>query len=210
MGKGNLLSLKITEKRTDMNKYFFYLAALLTILGSCQSTERQTMYIDGQISPEYDGQIMYLVPRPHATPETVDSVFIKEGSFTFSVPADSAIYDLTIGRRAKANIQRLLLVAEPGTLHVSMGTNSSATGTSLNNQLQHWKELMEAAGEKATIMKQQRDSIYQNFGDSTVCFIKQNMNPLGGYLFMTLRNMFSEQQLNELKELGIERWKTEP
>lgn len=193
-----------------MNKYFFYLAALLIILGSCQWAEKQTMYIDGQISSEYDGQIMYLVPRPHATAETVDSVFIKEGRFTFSVPADSAIYDLTISRRAQANVQRLLLVAEEGTLHASMGINSSASGTPLNDQLQHWKELMEAAGRKAAILKQKRDSIYQDFGDSTVCFIKQNMNPLGGYLFMTLKNMFSEQQLNELKSFGIERWKTEP
>lgn len=204
----NLLSLKITEKRTGMNKYFFYLAALLFFLSGCQSAERQAMYIDGQISTEHNGQIMYLVPRPHATTETVDSVFIKDGSFAFSVAADSAIYDLTISRRAHANIQRLLLVAEPGTLHVSMDISSTATGTPLNNQLQHWKELMESAGKTAAIMKQKRDSIYQNFGDSTFCFIKQNMNPLGGYLFMTLENMFSEQQLNELKRLGIERWKT--
>lgn len=193
-----------------MNKHFFYLAVWSIILGSCQSAQRQTMYIDGLISPEHNGQIMYLVPRPRSTPETVDSVFIKDGSFAFSVPADSAIYDLTISRRAKANIQRLLLVAEPGTLHVSMGANSSATGTPLNDQLQHWKEQMEAAGKKAATMKQQRDSIYRDFGDSTFCFIKQNMNPLGGYLFMTLENQFTEQQLDELKKLGIERWKTEP
>lgn len=60
------------------------------------------------------------------------------------------------------------------------------------------------------ILKKQRDSIYESFGDSTFCFIKQNLNPLGGYLFMTLEHMFNEQQANDLKRLGIEKWKPEP
>ena len=60
------------------------------------------------------------------------------------------------------------------------------------------------------ILRGQRDSIYESFGDSTFCFIKQNLNPLGGYLFMTLEHMFNEQQANDLKRLGIEKWKPEP
>lgn len=164
---------------------------------------------------------------PHPTPETVDSAYIVNGTFSFSIPADSAIYDIVISRRANAPIQRLLVVAEEGTLHANMGMNSSGIGTPLNNQLQHWKEQMESAGEKAAllsqkinknkkdstitaILKKQRDSIYESFGDSTFCFIKQNLNPLGGYLFMTLEHMFNEQQANDLKRLGIEKWKPEP
>ena len=185
------------------------------------------MNIEGVVSSEYNGQIIYLVPRPHPTPETVDSAYIVNGTFSFSIPADSAIYDIVISRRANAPIQRLLVVAEEGTLHTNMGMNSSGTGTPLNNQLQHWKEQMESAGEKAAllsqkinknkkdstitaILKKQRDSIYESFGDSTFCFIKQNLNPLGGYLFMTLEHMFNEQQANDLKRLGIEKWKPEP
>ena len=161
------------------------------------------MNIEGVVSSEYNGQIIYLVPRPHPTPETVDSAYIVNGTFSFSIPADSAIYDIVISRRANAPIQRLLIVAEEGTLHTTIGMNSSSTGTPLNNQLQHWKEQMESAGEKAALLSQkinknkkdntitailrgQRDSIYESFGDSTFCFIKQNLNPLGGYLFMTL------------------------
>lgn len=179
------------------------------------------MNIEGVVSSEYNGQIIYLVPRPHPTPETVDSAYIVNGTFSFSIPADSAIYDIVISRRANAPIQRLLIVAEEGTLHTTIGMNSSSTGTPLNNQLQHWKEQMESAGEKAALLSQkinknkkdntitailrgQRDSIYESFGDSTFCFIKQNLNPLGGYLFMTLEHMFNEQQANDLKRLGIE------
>lgn len=185
------------------------------------------MNIEGVVSSEYNGQIIYLVPRPHPTPETVDSAYIVNGTFSFSIPADSAIYDIVISRRANAPIQRLLIVAEEGTLHANMDMNSSGIGTPLNNQLQHWKEQMESAGEKAAllsqkinknkkdntitaILKKQRDSIYESFGDSTFCFIKQNLNPLGGYLFMTLEHMFNEQQANDLKRLGIEKWKPEP
>jgi len=210
-----------------MNKHFFYLAILLFIICGCHTAEKKTMNIEGRISSECDGQIIYLVPRPHPTSETVDSAYIANGSFSFSIPADSAIYDITISRRANAYIQRLLIIAEEGTLHVNMGTNSSGSGTPLNDRLQHWKEQMEATGEKAallsqkinknkendtiaTILKKQRESIYESFGDSTLCFIKQNMNPLGGYLFMTLENLFNEQQTNELKKLGIEKWRPEP
>ena len=50
--------------------------------------------------------------------------------------------------------QRLLVVAEEGTLHANMGMNSSGIGTPLNNQLQHWKEQMESAGEKAALLSQ--------------------------------------------------------
>ena len=189
-----------------MNKHFFYLI-LLFCISSCQPITKKMMNIEGVVSSEYNGQIIYLVPRPH--------------------PADSAIYDIVISRRANAPIQRLLIVAEEGTLHTTIGMNSSSTGTPLNNQLQHWKEQMESAGEKAALLSQkinknkkdntitailrgQRDSIYESFGDSTFCFIKQNLNPLGGYLFMTLEHMFNEQQANDLKRLGIEKWKPEP
>ena len=222
-----------------MNKHFFYLI-LLFCISSCQPITKKMMNIEGVVSSEYNGQIIYLVPRPHPTPETVDSAYIVNGTFSFSIPADSAIYDIVISRRANAPIQRLLIVAEEGTLHANMGMNSSGTGTPLNNQLQHWKEQMESAGEKAAllsqkinknkkdstftgrfnknkkdstitaILKKQRDSIYESFGDSTFCFIKQNLNPLGGYLFMTLEHMFNEQQANDLKRLGIEKWKPEP
>ena len=209
-----------------MNKHFFYLI-LLFCISSCQPITKKMMNIEGVVSSEYNGQIIYLVPRPHPTPETVDSAYIVNGTFSFSIPADSAIYDIVISRRANAPIQRLLVVAEEGTLHANMGMNSSGIGTPLNNQLQHWKEQMESAGEKAallsqkinknkkdntitTILKGQRDSIYESFGDSTFCFIKQNLNPLGGYLFMTLEHMFNEQQANDLKRLGIEKWKPEP
>ena len=209
-----------------MNKQFFYLI-LLFCISSCQPITKKMMNIEGVVSSEYNGQIIYLVPRPHPTPETVDSAYIVNGTFSFSIPADSAIYDIVISRRANAPIQRLLIVAEEGTLHTTIGMNSSSTGTPLNNQLQHWKEQMESAGEKAALLSQkinknkkdntitailrgQRDSIYESFGDSTFCFIKQNLNPLGGYLFMTLEHMFNEQQANDLKRLGIEKWKPEP
>ena len=209
-----------------MNKHFFYLI-LLFCIRSCQPITKKMMNIEGVVSSEYNGQIIYLVPRPHPTPETVDSAYIVNGTFSFSIPADSAIYDIVISRRANAPIQRLLIVAEEGTLHANMDMNSSGIGTPLNNQLQHWKEQMESAGKKAAllsqkinknkkdntitaILKKQRDSIYESFGDSTFCFIKQNLNPLGGYLFMTLEHMFNEQQANDLKRLGIEKWKPEP
>ena len=184
-----------------MNKSFLYLTILLFIINGCHTAEKRTMNIEGIISSAHDGQIMYLVPRPHPTPETVDSTYITNGTFFF--------------------------IAEEGTLHANMGTNSSSSGTPLNNQLQHWKEQMETTAKETTLLslkinknkendivtttlKEQWDSICQNFNDSTFYLIKQNMNPLGGYLFITLENIFNEQQINELKKLGIDKWKPAP
>lgn len=215
------------RRQVNMSNVVSYLVILLFTFFSCHTVDRETMEIKGKIPSVQDGQIIYLVPRPHPTSETVDSAYIQNGTFFFSIPADSAIYDLTIGRRTKTYVQRLLIIAEKGTLHVSMGENSSSNGTPLNNQLQHWKEQMEASEEAAALLSQkinknkgndtliatlrkQKERVYENFGDSTFCFIKQNLNPLGGYLFMTLENMFSEQQTHELKQLGIEKWKPKP
>lgn len=208
-----------------MNQSFFYLTILLFVVCGCQTADKKTMLIKGEISSDYNGQIVYLVPRPHPTPETVDSVSIENGIFTFTVPADSTIYDITISRKAKANVQRLLIIAEKGILEVKIAISSSSCGTPLNDQLQHWKEQMEVSGQKAILLsqkiseikdnrqliealKEEREKIYENFSDSTFNFIKRNQNPLGGYLFMTMGNMFNEQQRNELKKLGIDKWKT--
>ena len=92
-----------------MNKHFFYLI-LLFCISSCQPIAKKLMNIEGVVSSEYNGQIIYLVPRPHPTPETVDSAYIVNGTFSFSIPADSAIYDIVISRRANAPIQRLSLI----------------------------------------------------------------------------------------------------
>lgn len=207
-----------------MNKSFCYLILLMFAISGCHPVNEKTMNIKGQISSEYDGQIAYLVPRPHPTPQTVDSIVIQNGAFAFIIPADSAIYDITISRKANARTQRLLVIAEEGMLQVKMDISSSSQGTPLNDQLQRWKEQMEAAGEKAILLtqkisknkenkkliktlKEERETIYESFGDSTFNFIKRNMNPLGGYLFLTMENRFNEQQSNELKKLGIEQWK---
>ena len=187
----------------------------------------QQLSADNEENDEYRRSGIFGIQRANHIFGSTPPSHSVNGTFSFSIPADSAIYDIVISRRANAPIQRLLIVAEEGTLHANMGMNSSGTGTPLNNQLQHWKEQMESAGEKAAllsqkinknkkdstitaILKKQRDSIYESFGDSTFCFIKQNLNPLGGYLFMTLEHMFNEQQANDLKRLGIEKWKPEP
>ena len=66
-----------------MNKHFFYLI-LLFCISSCQPITKKMMNIEGVVSSEYNGQIIYLVPRPHPTPETVDSAYIVNGTFSHS------------------------------------------------------------------------------------------------------------------------------
>jgi hypothetical protein len=201
-----------------------YMMLLLLLLSACNGKGEAQMKIEGTVSSQYDGQKIYLLPLPHPTPQNVDSTVIRNGHFAFSVPADSSFYDITISRKANAQTQRLLIIAEKGKLNVEVGMVSSARGTLLNDRLQHWKEAMEGAqktesvlshrmmlcGDDAVMANQlqtQCDSVTKAFGNTTYQFIGENINPLGCFIFMNMSSLLTEQQIDQLKASGIEQWK---
>ena len=96
--------------------------------------------------------------------------------------------DVTISNKARAPfVQRLLVAVEPGTLNVRLDTVSSACGTPLNAFLQSWKEAL------------QRGDVES----ATMDIIRNNPNPLGGYLYYMYDRAMSESQKRELDSLGI-------
>jgi len=181
------------------------------------------MVINGVVPATYNGQTVFLVPRPDPVPGNVDSMKVSNGRFSFRVEADSIrVCDITISRKARAHVEKLLIVVEPGKLDVKIDTVSSSNGTPLNDELQLWKEAMQETGKRSGLItlkieetsndsiKQglmaDRQRLYNDFGITTFEFVKRNMNPLGGYIYMIMSPLFDSLQRVELKNIGIEKW----
>jgi hypothetical protein len=174
------------------------IAVMVAVIGAfaligCQ--EKAFLTIEGEVSDRYDGYLIYLVPRPNPTPKTVDSVRIAHGRFAFKTAADTMrMCEITLSKRAKAYVQRLLVVVEPGRLQVQIDTVSSAYGTPLNEELQRWKNVMgRAQGTREWV-------------DSTFTLIRRNPNVMGGFIYSTMKSNFDSLQLASLQALGIEKW----
>lgn len=113
---------------------------LFLILTACQSNSG--FIIKGQLPDKtYDGEVIYLVPLENAIKERVDSATIRDGKFHFQGETKkSEIYIIRAKPILRFRLEELLVVREPGEVIVTIGTNSSASGTALNDSLQHWKE----------------------------------------------------------------------
>lgn len=162
---------------------------LAVFIVSCHS-ERTVMTIEGSIDRRYDGQTIFLVPVPHPTAETVDSTKVRNGRFRFTADASTVrMCDVTISNKARALfVQRLLVAVEPGTLNVRLDTVSSAGGTPLNASLQLWKDALQRGDDVESV---------------TMDIMRNNPNPLGGYLYYMFDQAMSESQKRELDSLGI-------
>ena len=117
---------------------FFCISCLLW--ASCENS-RQNYVIEGTLpSVKYDGEWIYLVPMENA-PGRVDSVKITNASFSFSGQGEE-MRVLRLRHLLRIYIQELLVVTEPGTIHVKADSVGSVTGTPQNDALQKWKEGM--------------------------------------------------------------------
>lgn len=88
----------------------------------------QNYVIEGTLpSLKYDGEWIYLVPMENA-PGRVDSVKITNASFSFSGQGEE-MRVLRLRHLLRIYIQELLVVTEPGTIHVKADSVGSVTGT---------------------------------------------------------------------------------
>ena len=93
---------------------FFCISCLLW--ASCENS-RQNYVIEGTLpSVKYDGEWIYFVLMENA-PGRVDSVKITNASFSFSGQGEE-MRVLRLRHLLRIYIQELLVVTEPGTIHV--------------------------------------------------------------------------------------------
>ncbi len=178
-----------------------YLVFLLILTG-CQSG--RNFVIMGHL-PDVttDGEWIYLVPLENASKERVDSVMIANGVFQFKGSAEvPEIYIIRTKPVLRLTLQELLVVKEPGKLIVEISRSSSASGTALNDSLQHWKEkkmmteyLYEDLRQKSKIadiaeqavIKQKSDSLNALIVDFHFNFVRNNKdNVVGKFVEKTM------------------------
>ena len=202
-------------------KVFYILLVLLCAVGCKPSA---TMVIRGTAPAECEGLNIYLVPQPFPKAEQVDSTVIRDGRFEFEVDAaEVRMCDITISRKSPVPFQRLLVMIEPGEVEVEIGEVSMGGGTQLNDELAEWKRVLSTAGNRADelraeIAKQSDKAVidslraemkrgYDVAGQRTIEIIERNINPLGGFLYMTTERSLDSTTRQRLIDLGIEKWK---
>lgn len=202
-------------------KVFYILLVLLCAVGCKPSA---TMVIRGTAPAECEGLNIYLVPQPFPKAEQVDSTVIRDGRFEFKVDASQVrMCDITISRKSPVPFQRLLVAVEQGELEVVIDEVSTSSGTPLNDELAEWKRVMSAAGNRADELRaeisEQSDQAvidslraemkrgYDVAGQRTIEIIERNINPLGGFLYMTTERSLDSTTRQRLIDLGIEKWK---
>lgn len=114
--------------------------------------------------PDLEWACVYLVPMTEKviepTKENLDSTFIVNGKFEFTGDRERLV-DVRIEKKRRLHVQKLLLVTEPGEIHVTIGKESSAYGTPQNDSLQVWKDAAEQnnADIRMAEGKAQKDSL---------------------------------------------------
>ena len=193
----------------------------LCMVGGKPST---SMIIRGTAPTECEGLNVYLVPQPFPKSEEVDSTVIRNGRFEFRVDASEVrICDITISRKSKVPFQRLLVAVEQGELETVIGEVSSSRGTPLNDTLNQWKQVMSDAGNRAEVLRQmialqsdaavvdslkaEMEKAYAEAERRTIEIIENNLNPMGGFLYMVAGRKIDSVSRQRLIDLGIEKWK---
>lgn len=202
-------------------KVFYILLVLLCAVGCKPSA---TMVIRGTAPIECEGLNVYLVPQPYPKAEQVDSTVIRDGRFEFKVDASQVrMCDITISRKSKVPFQRLLVAVEQGELETVIGEVSSSRGTPLNDTLNQWKQVMSDAGNRAEVLRQmialqsdaavvdslkaEMEKAYAEAERRTIEIIENNLNPMGGFLYMVAGRKIDSVSRQRLIDLGIEKWK---
>ena len=202
-------------------KVFYILLVLLCAVGCKPSA---TMVIRGTAPIECEGLNVYLVPQPFPKAEQVDSTVIRDGRFEFEVDASQVrMCDITISRKSPVPFQRLLVMIEPGEVEVEIGEVSMGGGTQLNDELAEWKRVLSTAGnradelraeiakqsDKAVIdsLKAEMEKAYAEAERRTIEIIENNLNPMGGFLYMVAGRKIDSVSRQRLIDLGIEKWK---
>ena len=131
--------------------------------------------------------------------------------------------DITISRKSKVPFQRLLVAVEQGELEAVIGEVSSSRGTPLNDTLNQWKQVMSDAGNRAEVLRQmialqsdaavvdslkaEMEKAYAEAERRTIEIIENNLNPMGGFLYMVAGRKIDSVSRQRLIDLGIEKWK---
>ncbi len=193
-----------------MKKIILNIALLLVLLTSCKQEPSFRIY-GTMDNNSCDGAKIFLVPAEGPqTGETVDSIHINDGKFYFEGNKEQ-VSILRLEMKNRLNYEDLLVVTEPGDIHVYYSDKGTTSGTAQNEHLQQWKEALEKADSiivplrkrwyetKSSedsiayfdTMKQERETLARS---TRSLIFNEGKTTLGRFLYSRNRSIFDEQQ----------------
>ncbi|MDR0865591.1 MAG: DUF4369 domain-containing protein [Candidatus Symbiothrix sp.] len=202
-----------------MKKITLFLTVICIAFSACN--KKQPLTIQGTVNPSKDftGEMLYVISMDAVNNAVVDSVAIKDKTFSLSIlPSDS----FNIVRITPRNglltyfMQPLLVVIELGTLSADLNLSSSSHGAPLNDKLQQWKEKKEADNQtfitlhkklgeskeeaEKEMIKQEIETQKTLSGEYNYLFVTENKgNALGKFFYKMLKESFTPEQVAALK-----------
>lgn len=125
-----------------MKKILFSVAIAATMM-ACGSGSDKGFTIEGTVTQaRLEGQKIFLVPMDDSIKKEigVDSTVIKDMKFQFKGNREF-VGDIRLDWRVRMGTQNLFVITEPGTITVTIDSNSVGGGTPQNEALQQWKDL---------------------------------------------------------------------
>jgi len=195
----------------------FSFVLYIVLFVRCNS-DKSYVIIGSVPTSNYKGEYVYMIPMDHYSKERVDSALIADSSFVFKGKADSAEIFILRAQKplSRFELQDILVVKEPGKIHVRFDERSSAGGTVLNNTLQRWKvgkesfddrfnslsiEFSKADSIRKISLSAKSDSLRKANVDFHFNFVKNNRNNIAGKLVYRMAGTsFTEAQKKQIED----------
>jgi hypothetical protein len=164
---------------------------------------------------QYDSETVYWVPYKGASAATVDSARINNDVFRIVISArnQNKMGIIRVKHQLRKALQEILVYTEAGTVQVKLDSISSASGTSLNEVLQNWKdrkriydkeiydlrrELKNADTDENTGIQGKIDNVSAvYYNDVFEIFLENKDNDVGEFIFSLHQSGFTPEQIQE-------------
>jgi len=192
-----------------------FILAVFTVCFTACATRNSV--IEGTLSSDrYDKEVVYWVPYKDASSETVDSGRINKNTFQIIISSHNLgkMGIVRVRPQLRLGLQDILVFAEAGTIHVHLDSISRATGTSLNETLQYWKDRKRTYDvDSYTLRRKYRaadkddqpsinaemENISAEYHNDIYQIIVENKdNELGKFLYSLHKRRFTPEQNEEL------------
>lgn len=127
-----------------MRNFVIFAAFVSALLLSCSKTDVECRIHGVVNNPNLEGKKIFLMALDSSIRDSVgvDSTVIEKGKFEF-VTKNNMMGLIRLDWHFRVNTQELLVVEEPGDVHVVVDSISSGKGTPNNDALQKWKQMTE-------------------------------------------------------------------
>lgn len=203
-----------------MKRLLYLLPVIAVLLASCTKKNE----LNGTFTNKSnDGKMVYLLTMKSLKDnfEPVDSVIVQNGKFKFELKetTEPSVGYLVVKDAAQGTPNGIPFVYENGNIEVSIDSVAKATGTAMNDKCQVFFDKLSGVVKQLDALDMkiaqatddsvrtkyiaEMDGLNKEMGNVGYSFVKENIkNRIGEFYFVSFMNMFSDEQVKELKALS--------